>query len=138
MKVLLSIKPEFVEKIFDRSKRFEYRKVLYQNPNVSTVIVYATLPVGKIVGEFEVSHVVSGTPGEVWSETSGHAGITHDFFSRYFDGRSCAYALAIGEVRKYKFPISPANVYENFTAPQSFMYVDRSPEEREGAQLLLS
>ena len=30
MKVLLSIKPEFVEKIFSGEKRFEYRKNIFK------------------------------------------------------------------------------------------------------------
>ncbi len=129
MKVLLSIKPEYVEKIFNGSKKFEFRKVLYQNKEVRTIIVYATMPVGKIVGEFDVARVVTGTPSEVWAETADHAGITHSFFAEYFDGRECAYALAIGDVREYEEPIVPDLAYENFSPPQSFMYVERSPLE---------
>jgi predicted transcriptional regulator len=129
MKILLSIKPEFVCKIFDGSKRYEYRKILHQRANVKMVVIYATQPVAKIVGEFEISHIVSGSPPEVWRKTSRYAGITHDFFSKYFDGRKRAYAFAIGDVRRYAKPIPPEEIFTKFTPPQSFIYVDVSPLE---------
>ena len=40
MRVLLSIKPEFVEKIFSGEKLYEYRKAMFKNVNVSTVVIY--------------------------------------------------------------------------------------------------
>ena len=49
MKILLSIKPEFVEEIFSGRKKFEYRKAIFTNKKVTSVIVYSTMPVGKIV-----------------------------------------------------------------------------------------
>ena len=54
MKILLSIKPEFVEEIFSGRKKFEYRKAIFTNKKVTSVIVYSTMPVGKIVGEFTI------------------------------------------------------------------------------------
>ena len=44
MKVLLSIKPEFVEAIFSGEKLYEYRKAIFKK-NVTTVVIYATKPV---------------------------------------------------------------------------------------------
>ena len=51
MKVLLSIKPEFVKEIFEGRKKFEYRKSIFTK-DVTSVIVYSTKPEGMIVGEF--------------------------------------------------------------------------------------
>ena len=34
MKVLLSIKPEYVDKIFSGEKRYEYRKSMFKNKNI--------------------------------------------------------------------------------------------------------
>ena len=58
MKILLSIKPEFVEEIFSGRKKFEYRKAIFTNKKVTSVIVYSTMPVGKIVGEFTIEEVL--------------------------------------------------------------------------------
>ena len=49
MKILLSIKPEFVKEIFSGKKKFEYRKSIFTNKKVTSVIVYSTMPVGQIV-----------------------------------------------------------------------------------------
>ena len=38
MKVLLSIKPEFAEKIFNGTKKYEFRKSIFKNKDVDKVI----------------------------------------------------------------------------------------------------
>jgi predicted transcriptional regulator len=124
MKVLLSIKPEFAERIFDGTKRYEFRKAVYANRAVQTVVVYVTQPVGRIVGEFDVDGIVEAAPECLWAETHAHAGITRDFFDTYFEGRGRAFAIQVGEVRRYDTPLVPGDVIANFTAPQSYMYVD--------------
>ena len=62
MRVLLSIKPEFVEKIFSGEKLYEYRKAMFKNVNVSSVVIYSTMPVGKIVGEFKFKKIHIDSP----------------------------------------------------------------------------
>ena len=59
MKVLLSIKPEFAEKILNGTKRFEFRKGIFKNPQISTVVIYATMPLGKVVGQFRIESILS-------------------------------------------------------------------------------
>lgn len=124
MKVLLSIKPEFAEKIFDGTKCYEYRKAPYRNHSVKTIVVYVTRPVAKIVGEFDVEEIISGAPGDVWNITESASGITKEFYSEYFQGRACAFAFKIGSTRQYDEPVNPEDMFENFTAPQSFRYID--------------
>ena len=57
MKVLLSIKPEFVQEIFTGKKKYEYRKAIFTR-SVDKVVVYSTKPVGMIVGEFTVENIL--------------------------------------------------------------------------------
>ena len=124
MKVLLSIKPEFTQRIFEGTKRYEFRKAVYANRAVQTVVVYVTQPVGRIIGEFDVDGIVEATPGCLWVETHAYAGITRDLFDAYFEGLDRAFAIRVGETRRYDTPLVPTDVIENFTAPQSYMYVD--------------
>jgi predicted transcriptional regulator len=42
-------KPEFVEKIFNGTKRYEYRKFSFKKVKVHTVVVYCTQPVGRLL-----------------------------------------------------------------------------------------
>lgn len=122
MKVLLSIKPEFVKKIFYRSKRYEFRKVLFKR-SVDTVMVYSTMPVGRIVGEFSVAGIISGHPDLVWEQTNKFAGISSEYYFDYFGGRKVAHAIEIGNLVKYEVEINPFVKFPNFVAPQSFRYI---------------
>ena len=65
MKVLLSIKPEFVQEIFTGKKKYEYRKAIFTR-SVDKVVVYSTKPVGMIVGEFTVENILNDTPSTLW------------------------------------------------------------------------
>lgn len=122
MRVLLSIKPEFAEKIFSGEKIFEYRKAAFSR-SVSTVVVYATQPVGLIIGEFDIDRVLEGTPGELWNATKAGAGISEDFFSEYFKGKPRGYAIKIKGSRLYGKAINPYRTSGNFVPPQSFRYL---------------
>ncbi|HEV7337589.1 MAG TPA: hypothetical protein VGO06_16585 [Bosea sp. (in: a-proteobacteria)] len=136
MKILLSIKPEFAEKIFDGTKSFEFRKAIFKNQSVKTVVVYATRPVGKIVGEFDIDCIFEDSPNNLWIRTKNYAGITKDFFDSYFSGRNKGYAISIAETREYEDPIDPGKLIENFSPPQSYMYLDddlQRLQEREQA-----
>lgn len=65
----MSIKPEFVKKIFSGEKKFEYRKTIFKNPNVDTVVVYTTKPCGKVVGEFAINKILCDNPEKIWKST---------------------------------------------------------------------
>jgi len=122
MKVLLSIKPEYAEKILTGEKRFEYRKVRFSK-NVSTVVLYATSPVSRLVGEFEVESVLEDAPTKLWEHTKEFSGITREFFRSYFLGREKAVAIQIGVTKRYQFPKNPNLGSSKFTPPQSFYYL---------------
>jgi Uncharacterized conserved protein len=122
MKVLLSIKPEYAEKILTGEKRFEYRKVRFSK-HVSTVILYATSPVSRLVGEFEVDSVLEDVPTKLWEHTKEFSGITREFFRTYFSGRDKAVAIKIGVTKRYQSPQNPNLGCAKFTPPQSFCYL---------------
>jgi len=123
MKILLSIKPEFVKEIFMGNKKFEYRKSIFKNNKVRDVIIYATMPVGRIVGEFSIEKILEDVPSKLWEDTSSESGISKTFFDTYFKGRKKAYALQIGKLIEYENPINPYELNVNFMPPQSFKYI---------------
>ncbi len=84
MKVLLSIKPEFVGKIFSGEKLFEYRKAIFKRPEVKSVVIYSTMSEGLIVGEFEIGEILAKHPEELWEQTKDVSGINKQFFDEYF------------------------------------------------------
>lgn len=123
MKVLLSIKPQFVKEIFNGTKKFEYRKAIFKNKDVKTVVIYATMPIGKVVGEFEIDSIIEKHPQEIWEETKNYSGVSESFYYQYFQGRNKGYAIGIKKLKEYNKPKCPHELYGNFTAPQSFKYL---------------
>ena len=122
MKVLLSIKPEFAFKIFEGKKKFEFRKVIFKNPNVKTVVVYASSPVQRVIGEFEIDNILSSDPTEIWRLTKKYSGISEDFFNEYFADREIAHAIKIKNTKKYKHPLHLKDNF-NVVPPQSYLYL---------------
>lgn len=123
MKVLLSIKPQFVEEIFNGSKKFEYRKSIFKRSNIKSIVVYSTMPVGKIIGEFVIEEILEEHPKSLWVKTKKYSGISEEFYNNYFMGRDKGYAIKIKSLHKYNEPRCPHEMYDDFTAPQSFKYV---------------
>ena len=124
MRVLFSIHPEYAESILDGSKKFEFRRRIYARNDVKTVVIYATAPIGMIIGEFDIGEVLSDTPENLWARTKKHAGIDLGYFSKYFDGREEAFAISVKKARRYKKPVSLVDVFpESPVAPQSFRYM---------------
>lgn len=123
MKVLLSIKPEFVKEIFNGSKKYEFRKAIFKNKDVKTVVIYSTMPVGKIVGEFDIEYILEDHPTLLWESAKEYAGVSRDFYDKYFDGRDKGFAIKIKSLKKYIKPICPYSSNDNFVAPQSYKYI---------------
>jgi predicted transcriptional regulator len=84
MRVLLSIKPEYAFKIFEGEKKFEFRKIIFKNPDIKIVVVYASSPVQQVIGEFEIDDIFSLEPNLLWERTKEYSGISEEFFFEYF------------------------------------------------------
>jgi predicted transcriptional regulator len=119
--VLLSIKPEYAEAIFDGRKRFEFRRSVFRE-DISVVIVYMSSPVMRVVGEFSVEGIMTDGVSALWNKTEAHAGIERDTFMDYFAGREVGHAIKIGDVKRYD---QPRNLQETYGVrpPQSFQYL---------------
>lgn len=123
MKVLLSIKPEFAEKIFNGTKKYEFRRSVFKNRDVKTVVVYASSPVQQVIGEFEIDRILNHNLEELWQITKDYSGISEHFFFEYFDNKEKGYAIKIGKARRYKKALSLKEDF-NVVPPQSFMYLE--------------
>lgn len=124
VKILLSIKPEFVEKIISGEKKFEFRKTLPKREGVTTVVVYSTMPVGRVIGEFKVKDTLSHTPESLWEKTKEFSGITKNFFDEYFSTKALAHAFEIDSFKLYDEPLAISDVLPSGTPPQSYCYIN--------------
>lgn len=121
--ILLSINPEYVERIFSGKKRYEFRKRL-ANRKVDRILIYSTAPTKQVVGEVQIIETISSSPSELWERTKKFAGISRDKYRKYFKGCKIAYAYQLGQVIRYDPPkeLSEFNVSQ---PPQSFIYLNR-------------
>ena len=123
MRVLLSIHPKYVERIFNLSKRFEYRKYAFKNKQVDTIVLYSTTPVKKVVGEFDVGEITCDTPEKIWEETNRYSGMSKEAFDEYYYGRKLAFAIKIQNVNVYPNPIDLTEFCGLKRPPQSYTYL---------------
>lgn len=121
MKVVLSIKPEFAFKIFDGTKKFEFRKSIFKNENIKSVIVYASSPVQRVIGEFEIDEVLNYDLPTLWDLTQEFSGISEEFYYEYFANKEQGFAIKIKNTKKYNNPKCLKTDF-NLSPPQSFAY----------------
>lgn len=121
MKVVLSIKPEFAFKIFDGTKKFEFRKSIFKNEKIKTIIVYASSPVQQVIGEFEIEEVLNHDLSTLWDLTQEFSGISEEFYYEYFTNKERGFAIKIKKTRRYQTPKCLRADF-NLSPPQSFAY----------------
>lgn len=123
MRVLLSIKPNYANLIFDGSKKFEFRRSIFKNHKVKTILVYSSSPVQKVIGEFEIDEILNDDLSSLWQQTKKHAGIDEHFFYEYFNNKESGFAIKIKKAKKYAKPLCLKADF-NLLPPQSFLYLN--------------
>ena len=117
----MSIKPEYVDKIFSGKKKYEYRKRMCKE-KIDTIIVYSSSPIQKVVGELKIKQVLYDKKSIIWDKTNMYGGITKTKYDKYYE--NCDYAVA--------YEIEKAILYDKQkdlkdfnvrTAPQSYVYI---------------
>jgi len=122
-KILMSINPIYADKILSGTKKYEYRKVKAKKDKVNKIVIYATYPIMKVVGEVEVKDILEETPEKLWNVTKEYSGVTKQFYDNYFNKSSKAIAYKLGKIEKYDEPKKLEDVGVK-CVPQSFLYLD--------------
>jgi predicted transcriptional regulator len=122
MKVLLSIKPEYAEKILSGSKKYEFRRSIFKNQSITKVVIYASSPIQKVVGEFDIERIITLDLNELWESTKYHSGINKEFYDTYFYGKKIGHAIKVKKAKRYRNhqELKDFNIYY---PPQSFCYL---------------
>jgi predicted transcriptional regulator len=96
--LVLSVAPAFAERILLGQKKVELRRRFSSKLAGSTIAIYATRPVSRIVATAKVSEVVRGPKAVVWERFGRDSGCSHEEFMDYCDGVSDVSALRLAEV----------------------------------------
>jgi type I restriction enzyme S subunit len=127
MDALLSIKPEFAEKILSGEKRYEFRRTSFRSTEkINFVYLYSSAPVMKIVGGFSTLRTIEANPEQLWDLFSEEAGIDRNRFMTYFEDVQTGYAIEVDDTYRLNEPIDPNETFDGFSPPMSFMYLDNS------------
>lgn len=122
MRVLLSIKPEFADKILNGTKKYEFRKILFKRRDIKSIVIYASSPIQAIVGEFTIANILTSDVDNIWEKTEIGAGISRQYYDEYFATKDTANAIEVGKYKRYSKPKKLSDFNLSY-APQSFVYV---------------
>lgn len=127
--IVLSIKPKYAESILAGTKTVELRRS-WAAEQIEVIVIYASSPICRFIGSVKVKNIRKVTPPTLWIHCSQHGGgLTRQELLQYFDGKEKGYAVFLHDAIRFKKPIEPHTVIDNFSAPQSFRYLT-APEMR--------
>lgn len=120
---LMSIKPKYTELILKGKKTVEVRRTHMKISSGDTVVMYATKPVGKVVGYFVVKDTVWKEKSELWHLIKKKSCLSNDEYSTYAINSEMMFAIAIDSVT----PVDGLNL-DTMTkpVPQSYRRISES------------
>jgi predicted transcriptional regulator len=126
--MLLSVRPRYAESILAGTKRAEIRR---QRPSVrpgTPLIIYATKPLGAVIGTANIDRVCEGTPADLWDQYHQQMGVTHEEFGRYLGEIPTAYLLLLRDARRLVSPLTLDEMRESadFQPPRSYRYINHT------------
>ncbi|MES2047019.1 MAG: ASCH domain-containing protein [Pseudomonadota bacterium] len=125
--VLISLKSEYVKKIFSGDKTIELRRRKMHLEIGTTVWIYETMPIGAIVGSFSIKNTYSLAPSTIWRKYQDVIGVSRKELFSYFDGVEKGFLIEIENVKELKKPLPLKNLRSlkpAFQPPQFFLKFD--------------
>lgn len=121
---LISIHPEYAEKILSGDKRLEFRRTWAAKP-IDILVIYATAPIQRIVGVAKIGQVFKGSKTKLWELGRQYgSGISRRKLFAYLEGKPSAVAIEIQQCHPFEEMLDPRGLFDaNFKPPQSFCYL---------------
>lgn len=126
---LMSIRPEFAHAILAGTKTVEFRKRPVAK-DVTHILVYATLPVGSVLGWFSVKDQSTKSPKDLWKQFGRVGGIAKERFLAYYGQRDLGTGIMVGDVGLFADPLSLNELGQITRPPQSFQYLTEAQTTR--------
>lgn len=125
--LLLTIKSEFAEMIFDGTKRIELRR---RRPRVAPgdyLIIYVPAPFKRIAGVVTVERVIEARIHTLWRRVRIGCGIPYREFLSYFAGLSVGFGIELTRPARLGSPVSleALRAIEPSFSPQGYKYLSR-------------
>jgi predicted transcriptional regulator len=126
--ILLSVRPRYAQSILAGTKNAEVRRQRPDTRPGTPVIIYATKPVGAVIGTATIHRICEGTPEHLWQQHHSQMGITKGEYDDYLDGISTAYVLLLNDACCLAEPLTLDDMREatSFQPPRSYRYVNHN------------
>jgi predicted transcriptional regulator len=121
----MAIHPNYAEAILTGRKLVEFRKRALA-ADISSVLIYATSPVQRVIGEFVIERILAASPEEVWQRFGDVGCIDRADFDDYYASSKVAVAIEIKSFRQFDKPLPLSSLSPQPSIPQSFVYLDES------------
>lgn len=122
--LLLSIKPQFVQKILDGQKTVELRKVKPQLQIGDFILIYESSPTKSLIGWFEVQEIICDEVKTLWKKVKKDAGVTKKEFDTYYEKSIRGVAIRIKDKHRTNLSLDKVRQkWATFRPPQSFHYL---------------
>ncbi len=125
--LLLSIHPEFVEKIFAGEKRVELRRRKPRLQSGDMIAIYASSPRCELVGLARVVRIRRSTPRALWGSVRNDAGIDRQRYDSYFEGSEDAIGIVFEDPVRFERPATLKELrvaWPGFHPPQGYRYLN--------------
>ena len=119
---LMSIHPRYADAILAGRKAVEFRKQRLAQ-DIRLVVVYATSPISRIVGTFEVDDILVSTPDQLWHDYGDVGGIDKADFDAYYAGHRQAVGIVVRDARRLPEEVALDNIPGDPVPPQSWSYL---------------
>lgn len=118
---LISIKPQFVDKMINMEKTVEIRSRKVQLEKQSKLWVYTTLPEASLQIFTHVKTVDIDDPKTIWNRYRASIGVPRDIFYQYVNGSKSVSAIVTERIFRLPFDIPLSKIRSmvpNFHPPQ--------------------
>ena len=124
---LISIRPNFAEAILAGKKTVEIRRRIPALQVGTRLWIYATRPLGAIIGTAIVAKIIEGTPTELWKTCMDQIALGQCEYDEYFAGTDRALGIVLSEITRWD-PISIEQlrkIREGFHPPRVLVRLTR-------------
>ncbi|MFA6816629.1 MAG: ASCH domain-containing protein [Lentisphaeria bacterium] len=129
--ILISIKPQYVDKILSGDKLIELRTRKMNIPEGTKVWIYSTMPKGEIAAFVMVKKIELISPENAWKKHSKVLCVQKDDFDKYTDGKTTVCLIYFNKLKELPKKISLNQLRllkKGFCPPQFFMKLDQNQQ----------
>jgi len=129
MNLLMSIEKKYFDLMLKGKKKYEFRRKFINT--LCNAFIYIPSPISEIQGFVEFGKPIIGRPekiNQIALSQNINTGEDSDILE-YMNGIDIGYAIPVNKSRKLKKPVTLAFLrkHYSFTAPQSYIILDRKP-----------